>query len=89
VSKVSKGTHPLVIEELIGVEDGTSAFRYQGIVSEYPDDLGMDETNELQWVCEPDPDDQEVIISIEPELLGRLVRSARAHCPSCEGCNRA
>ena len=86
MSKISKGTHPLIMEELTGLVDGSKAYRYQGIVSEYPDDQV---TNDLEWVCEPDPDDHEVVISIEPELLGRLVRGARQCCAACPGCDRA
>ena len=89
MSKISKGTHPLVLEECIGSEDGSKFWRYPSVVSDSPENADDLETNSLEWTCEPDTDDLEVVISIDPDLLATLVRGARAHCVACPGCTRA
>lgn len=88
MSKINRGTHPLVLEECVGMEDGATFWRYPSVVSDSPEFMPDLETN-IEWIAEPDTDDLEIAISISPDLLGALVLRAREHCPSCEGCGRA
>lgn len=86
LSKISKGTHALVLEELVGRTDGTTAYRYSGLVSEYPSDepIGVD----LVWTAEPDDESDDLAVSVGPGLMAALVLRARTCCEACSGCNR-
>lgn len=88
MSKIKRGTQPLVLEELQGLEDGSTFWRYSGVVSDSPEFTDDLETN-VVWTAEPDDESDDLVVSVSPGLMAALVLRARTHCVSCTGCTRA
>lgn len=87
MSKIQRGTNPLVLEELTGLIDGATAYRYSGVVSEFPDDH-EDVTNALVWSAMPDDESDDLDLCVSPGLMAALVLRARTCCEACPGCER-
>lgn len=83
------GTYGL--EELTSTVDGHIAYRVAD-----PDISGswsrsqIEPPDDIHWIVDDSPDDDDLEISITAEALGELVRRARDHCAGCpgSGCGR-